>query len=171
MDTLKGHNFAEYFKNYIDLVTEEDVTLALKNSYKTIKSAIKNLSEEQGDYAYADGKWTIKELLIHIMDAERIFCERALRFARNDKTNLPGFDHDDYVNYSGASERSLKSVLKEYKAIRKTTILLFKNFTKDMMMKSGTANNNEVTVLSLGYIIAGHETHHLNVLKEKYLNN
>ena len=103
MKTLEGHNFAEYFKYYVSLVTEENIEKSLKDSYGLIKSTIENLDEEKGNYAYAKDKWSIKELLVHIIDTERIFCERALRFARNDKTELPGFDHDEYVKFSNAT--------------------------------------------------------------------
>ncbi len=171
MKTLKGHNFAEYFKYYVSLVKEEDVNTALKTSYQLTKSAIQLIEEEKGTYAYAEGKWSIKELFLHIIDTERIFCERALRFVRNDKTELPGFDHDEYVKHSGANERTLKSLLKEYKAQRKSTLQLFKNFTPEMMNKSGVANGNKLTVLTIAYVISGHELHHLNVLNEKYLNS
>lgn len=169
MKTLKGHNFAEYFKYYVSLVKEENIEKSLKDSYGLIKSTIENLDEEKGIYAYGKDKWSIKELLVHIIDTERIFCERALRFARNDKTELPGFDHDEYVKFSNANNRTLKSILKEYKAQRKSTIQLFKNFNDEMLKKSGKANGNELTVLTIAYIISGHELHHLEILKTKYL--
>lgn len=169
MNTIKDHDFAEYFNNYISLVTEEDVSKALKSSYKEVKKVIKNLSEEQGDFAYAEKKWTIKELLVHIIDTERIFCERALRFSRKDKTDLPGFDHDLYVLNSGANERTLYEILKEYKSVRKSTLSLFKTFSEEMLKQGGTANGNKLTVHAIGYIISGHELHHLNILKDKYL--
>jgi hypothetical protein len=141
---------------------------ALKKSLKEVKSFVKNLTEEQGNFAYAKKKWTVKELLVHIMDTERIFCERALRFARNDKKELPGFDHDVFVINSAANQRTLKDILKEYKTIRKSTLALFSSFTPEMLEKGGSANGNKLTVLSIGYIISGHELHHLNILKEKY---
>lgn len=166
---IAAHDFAEYFNNYINLVTEESVIDALKSSYHEVKSLIKSLHEEQGNFAYAEKKWTIKELLVHIMDTERIFCERALRFARKDKTELPGFDHDVFVLNSNANHRTLKDILKEYKSIRKSTILLFKNFTPEMLEQGGIANGNKLTVHSIGFIISGHELHHLNIIKTKYL--
>ncbi|MCB9365356.1 MAG: DinB family protein [Flavobacteriales bacterium] len=170
MNDIKKHNFAEYFTNYTNLVEETDFISALKDSYRTTKEIVSNISDEQANAAYAEGKWTIKELLVHMMDTERIFCERALRFARNEKQDLPGFDHDDFVVGSEANNRSLKSIMKEYKAIRKSTIALFKNFSPAMLEKRGTANKNELTVLSIAFIIVGHEIHHRNVLLEKYLN-
>tara|TARA_R110001592_G_scaffold246194_1_gene507856 strand:+ start:7 stop:522 length:516 start_codon:yes stop_codon:yes gene_type:complete len=171
MNDIKTHNFAEYFNHYVNLANDTDVISGLKNTYKTTKELVANITDEQANAAYAEGKWTIKELLVHMMDTERIFCERALRFARNDKQDLPSFDHDEFVLGSEANDRSLKSIMKEYKAIRKSTIALFKNFSPAMLEKSGTANKNELTVLSIGYIIAGHDTHHRNVLIEKYLGN
>ncbi len=169
ISVLETHNFAEYFKHYISLVEEDDLQKALKLSFKKVKHLVKNLTEEQGNFAYAKKKWTIKELLVHVMDTERIFCERALRFARKDKTALPGFNHDGYVKNSSANQRTLKDILKEYKTIRKSTMALFSTFTPEMMERGGIANGNKMTVLSIGYIISGHELHHLNILKEKYL--
>ena len=103
------------------------------------------------------------------MDTERIFCYRALRFSRNDKTNLPGFEQDDFVPYSGANERNSMEMLREYNAIRQSTITLFKNFTDEMLARVGIASDNEMSVRALAYIAAGHEKHHLNVINERYL--
>ncbi len=171
MSDIKNHNFADYFNHYVNLANDTDVITSLKNSYNATKELLSDVTDEQANLAYGEGKWTIKELLVHILDTERIFCERALRFARNDKTDLPGFNHDDFVIASDATKRSLKSIMKEYKTIRKSTIALFKNFTPAMLEKSGTANKNKMTVLSVGYIIAGHDTHHRNVLVERYLKD
>lgn len=169
INAIATHDFAEYFNNYVSLTTEENVIDSLKSSYKEVKSLIKSLNEEQGNFSYAKNKWTIKELLVHIMDTERIFCERALRFARKDKTELPGFDHDIFVLNSNANQRTLKDILKEYKIIRKSTLALFKNFTPEMLEQGGVANGNKLTVHAIGFIISGHELHHLNILKAKYL--
>ncbi|HRN42866.1 MAG TPA: DinB family protein [Vicingus sp.] len=168
MKAIENHNFAEYFNNYINLVEEEDLQKALKKSFKEVKYFVKNLTEEQGNFAYAKKKWTVKELLVHVMDTERIFCERALRFARNDDKELPGFDHDIFVKNSAANQRTLKDILKEYKVIRKSTLALFKSFTPEMLEKGGIANGNKMTVLSIGFIISGHELHHLNILRKNY---
>lgn len=167
---IATHDFAEYFNNYINLVTEENVIKALKSSYHETKHLINFLSEEQGNYTYAKKKWTIKELLIHCIDTERIFCDRALRFARKDTHELPGFDHDVFILNSNAKNRTLKDILKEYKTVRKSTISLFSNFNDKMLKQGGVANGNKLTVHAIGYIISGHEIHHLNILKEKYLN-
>ena len=167
---LLNHNFAEYFQFYISLVDQTlDVTSALKQTHHKTNNILKQLSEQQANFAYAKGKWTIKELLVHMIDTERIFCNRALRFARNDQTNLPGYDHDEYVPNSGANERSLKEIAEEFNIVRKGTIALFKSFTTEMLNRNGSANGNNLTVLAIGFIISGHETHHTNILNERYL--
>ncbi|MDH3652238.1 MAG: DinB family protein, partial [Saprospiraceae bacterium] len=112
--------------------------------------------------------WTVKELLLHMIDTERIFAYRALRIARSDLTPMAGFDQDDYVPYSNANERSSTSIVSEYSAVRQATIQLFKNFTDAMYAKCGTASERPFTPLALGFIIAGHEIHHLRILMEKY---
>jgi uncharacterized damage-inducible protein DinB len=127
------------------------------------------LPEEKLTYRYVEKKWTIKEILVHIMDDERIFAYRALRIARNDKTPLPGFEQEDYVPYSRANERSLASIFKEFKTIRNATLSLFRSLKKDDFLRTGIANNHPVSVRALAYHIAGHELHHINVIKERYL--
>ena len=167
---LTNHNFAEYFNYYISLVDETlDVATALEQTHKKTNLLLTYITESKGNSAYAKGKWTIKELLVHMIDTERIFCNRALRFARNDQTDLPGYDHDNYVPFSGANERALKDITDEFNAVRKATIALFNSFTNQMLERSGTANGNKLTVLAIGYVISGHETHHVNILKERYL--
>jgi len=148
---------------------DDDVINALEVAHKRTNELIDLITEEQGNGAYAEGKWTIKELLVHMIDTERIFCNRALRIARNDKTDMPGYEHDAYVSYSGANERRLIDIYKEFNVVRQGTIALFNSFTPEMLERGGTANGNALTVLSIGYIIAGHETHHTNVMDERYL--
>ena len=123
-------------------------------------------------YRYAENKWSIKEILVHIIDDERIFAYRALRYARFDKTELPGFEQDDYTFYSGADERSLESIFEEYEAVRNSTIAMFNGFPSEAFARSGTStgNINNRTVRALAYRIAGHELRHIKVIKERYLN-
>lgn len=169
-EALANHNFSDYFNHYVNLAKDyDDVISALELSHKRTNELLDLVTEEQGNYAYAEGKWTIKELLAHMVDTERIFCNRALRFARNDQTDLPGYDHDAYVPVSGANDRKLCEICKEFDLVRQATIALYKSFTPEMLEKSGTANGNSLTVLSIGYITAGHETHHVNILEERYL--
>lgn len=125
--------------------------------------------EDMGEYRYEKGKWSIKELVCHMMDAERIFAYRALRFARNDSTELSSFEENDYAPEANAHSRSLKQLLREAETLRKTTLDLFSSFTPEMLQRKGTVNKNVVSVINIGYIIAGHETHHRNVLNERYL--
>src|SRR5690606_18442301 len=130
-----------------------------------------SLDENQGLYSYAHGKWTLKEVLIHCIDTERIMSYRALRFARNDQTELPGFEQNDYVPQSEANSRKMADLIEEYKILRQSTILLFKSFSDDVLKRAGVANGNPISVRALGFVISGHELHHLNVCKERYLLN
>lgn len=158
-----------FYKNYVKQVEQSDMLTALRISgYRTLE-LVHSIPEKKMDYRYADGKWTIRELLCHIIDAERIFAYRALRFARNDKTNLPGWEENDYAPEANAANRSLKKIADEMQHLRVSTIDMFEGFTEEMLMRKGTANNNEMSVVALGFIIPGHETHHRNILKERYL--
>lgn len=128
-----------------------------------------SIPEERGEYRYAPGKWSIKELICHTMDAERIFAYRALRFSRNDATALHGFEENDYAPQANAHSRTLQQLALEMKHLRITSIDLFASFTTEMLQRKGVASNNLISVINLGYIIAGHETHHRNILIERYL--
>lgn len=168
-NNLLEADFATYFKNYIAMVEEEEVLKALKKSTKQFKKLLQQINEENAHYRYAEDKWSIKEMILHIIDTERIFNYRALCFARNEQQALPGFNHDEYVKYSNADNRSLKSLRKEFFAVRKATYLLFKSFDEAMLQKEGVMNGNKLSVLGIGFVIAGHQQHHINVLNEKYL--
>lgn len=157
-----------FYAGYVAHVAQLSLLDALHHSHEQLSKALQYLPEDKGIYAYAPGKWTIKEVLCHIQDAERIFAYRALRFARNDKTELPGFDEVKYAPESNAHARTLQQLVNELQRLRITTIDLFNSFTPEMLNRAGTANNNLVSVLNLGYIIAGHEMHHLEVLKSRY---
>jgi hypothetical protein len=156
---------------YISLLPDDGLVLQhLKDNFISIKQLILSLPEERLLYRYAKDKWTIKEILVHIIDDERIYGYRALRFARNDKTDLPGFDQDDYTLSSRANERSIENILAEYEAVRHATIALFNGLPENSFMRMGVANRNKATVRALAYHIAGHELHHVNIIKEKYLH-
>ena len=161
--------YPEYYGTYISKVEQDDFLKALKKGSKRTMKFLKQLTAEEWKFKYAEGKWTPKEILVHMMDSERVFVYRALRFARKDATELPGYDHDAYVPQSGASQRSVKSLLKEYKNLRRDTLCFFENLEESSLDLSGKANGNSITVRSLGFIVAGHEIHHLGVIKEKYL--
>ena len=123
------------------------------------------------DYRYAEGKWTIKDIIQHLIDSERVFAYRAMRFARNDNTILPGFDENSYADATNAGNRSIQELLTEMALVRQCTITLFKSFTKDDLLKMGTASDNKVSVRALGFIIIGHQNHHIEIFTERYLDN
>ena len=161
-------NISDYLKNYLELVKESDLILALENNRDEIIFYYTSISENQGEFSYLINKWTVKEVLCHIIDAERIFSYRALRFSRNDKTELSGYDDDFLVANSNTKNRLISELLEEFTLVRNSTILLFKSMNLNMLNLVGKANNNEVSVSTLGWLIAGHSKHHLSVLLNKY---
>ena len=166
---LQPNEYASYYEQYIKQSGKSSLLVALKESSDALNAIFATISDEKMNYRYANDKWTIKELLLHIIDTERVFAYRALRFARGDKTNLPGFEQDDYVVRSEANSRSKASLLNEYNAQRVSTIALFSSFDDEMLMFIGNANGNPMSVRALGFVTAGHEAHHCNILKERYL--
>jgi hypothetical protein len=161
--------FAPYYGRYISLVENGDVVQTLEKQFGDTRSLLSGLSELQGDYRYAPDKWTAKQIVGHLIDAERIFAYRALRIARADKTPIEGFEQDDYVRSGGFERRELSDLLEEFSAVRKSTILLLRGLEPQAWVHRGVANNNEISVRAIAYIIAGHELHHRAVLTEKYL--
>ncbi len=163
------NEYPPYFQQYMSLVkSNTDIILQLKNEQDVMIEYIKSLPEEKLNYAYEKGKWTIKEVLLHIIDTERIFCYRALAIARGEKISLPGFDQDDYAKTSLAQERSRQSIIEEYSTNRAATIAMFNGFANTVHTNMGLANNNQISVRTIPFILAGHELHHKKVLKEKY---
>ena len=158
-----------FYKNYVKQVEESDLLQALRISGHRTLELVHSIKPEKADFAYAPGKWTVRELLCHIIDVERIFAYRALRFARNDKTPLAGFEENDYAPQANASARSLKKIADEMAHLRVSTIDLFEGFSEEMLTRKGEANKNELSVMAIGFIIAGHETHHRKILMERYL--
>jgi hypothetical protein len=167
---ISNAEYASFYGGYIQLAPV-DLTIenALKHSFEAFFNYFKRLNESQGLYSYASGKWTLKEVLVHCMDTERIMSYRALRFARHDNTQLPGFEQDDYVPNSNANSRNMIDLLEEYKCLRDSTIRLFKSFDGDMLKRVGVANGNPMSVRAIGFIISGHELHHLNVCNKRYV--
>ncbi|WP_457619062.1 DinB family protein [Lutibacter sp.] len=166
---LKEDEYSSFYKNYVTILGEINLLEVLNNSLENLINTLKNLPEEKLQYRYEEGKWTIKELIQHIIDAERVLSYRALRFARNDATNLQGFDENWYVKNSNGNDRDFDELLNEFSLVRKATILLFKSFSNEMLTNTVSANGSVVSVRALGFIIAGHQIHHLNIIKEKYL--
>jgi uncharacterized damage-inducible protein DinB len=168
---LKKHEYNPYYGTYIEALGEADLLATLKKQRKNFPKFIGSIPEDKLHYAYAEGKWTIAEVLTHILDTERVFQYRALRFARNDETPLPGFDQDAYVPHSAGNKRSVKDFVKEYKAIRRSTIALYKTFDDTALGRKGVASNSPMSVAALGFIMCGHQRHHRNIIRERYLKD
>jgi len=159
----------EFSHNYIARVKENDLMTAFVNGTSLFIEFLKKIPVEKRDYRYAEGKWTIKEVLQHVIDGERVFTYRALRFARKDETPLPGFDETLFAENSKADKRNWDELVEEFKAVRKSSELLFSSFDEEQLDASGIANNNSNYVLGIGYILVGHSLHHMKVIKERYL--
>ena len=159
----------DYYKTYISKVVGDNFLSVLEMLVPKTVALLSSLDDAKWNYRYADGKWSIKEVMMHVIDTERIMAYRALRIARNDKTPMPGFDQDDYIPFTDTENRSPGSIIAEYKAVRRATIELYKYFSDEMMSRVGTASGNPFTPRALGYVIAGHELHHLSILRERYL--
>lgn len=158
-----------YYGKYIQRVPEGDLVDILNNQLKESLTFLESLPVEKLNYRYAAGKWTIPQIIQHITDTERIFAYRALRFARKDKTPLSGFEENDYADAANTSERSINDILEEFISVRRASIQLLKSFNDAILNNSGSSNGNPMTVRAMVYIIAGHELHHMQVIKEKYL--
>jgi len=157
-----------FYQGYVKaLGSGELVPLLLKTGDDFLELG-KSLTEAQGNYRYEEGKWSIKELTQHIIDSERIFAYRALTFARNDQTELPGFEQNDYVPESFAEQRSIHSLMTEFTNVRAATVDLFASFSDEVRKRSGVSNGVEMSVEALGYIISGHLKHHINIIHERY---
>lgn len=161
----------DVYKAYVEHVKDMDVMDALRFSAKKIQQLVPYIPEEKGTDRYDQGKWTIKEVINHLLDAERVFAYRALRFSRNDHTPLPPFDENAYAPEANAHARDIQRLAKEMKRLRETTLDLFASFTPDMLTREGTASGKKVSVLHLGYIIAGHDMHHYHILQDRYLKS
>jgi uncharacterized damage-inducible protein DinB len=166
----KPGEYAPYTTIYIDLLPDDGLILKhLQDHLENTTTFIRSLPEDKFNYRYAEGKWTIKEILVHIIDDERIYCYRALRFARNDKTELPGFEQDEYVPYSNANSRDIEEIVEEFTSVRKATITFFKSLDEEALKRKGVGSGNIMSVRAAAYHMAGHELHHINVIKERYL--
>ncbi len=165
----KPHEYPTYYAPYIARIENENLRQELKESGEILRHFFGTLSPAQKDYRYAEGKWTIAEVIQHVIDSERVFAYRALRFSRNDRTALPGFDQDSYVPESGAPTRSLESLCEEFASVRNATLSLFDGFSDEMLLRSGEANGYPQSVRAIGFIISGHGRHHLAILRERYL--
>lgn len=157
------------FAKDVILVSGDDILTQLDRQLETTLSFFKNITEERSLYRYAPEKWSIREVLGHVIDAERIMAYRALRFSRGDRTPVPGFEQDDYVKLASANDRSLQDLAAEFELVRKANARMFRGLSAEAWHRKGVASENEVSVRALAYIIAGHELHHLAVLRTRYV--
>lgn len=164
------NEFDSYYERYVSLVADGDVISALKAQNAETLALLAEVSDEKADFRYAAEKWSVKELVGHMLDTERIFAYRALRIARGDRTPIEGYEQDDYIKNANFSEGKLADLAKEFGFIRNSNISLFQQLSGAAWQRRGTANGKEISVRALAYIIAGHEIYHVNILKERYLN-
>ena len=166
---LLPSEFNPYYGTYIKLADSQSLIDGLQNGFKETYAFFEAIPADKQEYCYSEGKWTIKEILRHIIDTERIFSYRALRFARKDTTGLSGYDQDKFILPAEANDSLMQSLLDEYDSNRKSTIEMFSNFTEKMLKRIGEASNNPMSARAAGFIIVGHEKHHCSVIRERYL--
>jgi uncharacterized damage-inducible protein DinB len=165
-----ANEYAEYYDKYVSIVPEGDVVRTLSAQLDETLELVRSIPEERGGHRYGPDKWSIRELLSHVVDTERIFAYRALRIARGDETPLSGFEQDIYVPASGAEARTLASFADELEHVRRANILMFETLPAEAWERRGTASDYPVTVRALAWILAGHERHHVNILRQRYIH-
>lgn len=168
MRPIKG-TYPAFLETYINCVPQNSVLEALELNQKETIRFFSSIPPSKENYAYDLGKWKIKEVLNHLIDAERIFAYRCLRFARKDETTLPSFEEDDYVRNAELDNRNLQDLVNEFETVRKATLSLFNSFNDEALQRVGNTASGKTTVIAVGYAIAGHSMHHMNVVKERYL--
>lgn len=162
--------YAEFYDGYVSSVEETDIVSAMQKQLTGMENLFSSLSEEKGSFAYAENKWTIKELLGHLIDGERVFSYRALRISRKDQTPLAGFDQDLFIENAAFNQTKLADLANEFLNLRRANILFFQNLSEESWSRTGIASDNPISVRALAYIIVGHVRHHEKILKEKYLS-
>jgi uncharacterized damage-inducible protein DinB len=162
-------DFAPFYENYIALAQGQTIAELVQQHSEVLNSFVQELPGEKANYAYAPGKWTIKQVLQHMIDTERIMTYRALRFARKDQTPVAGFEENDYAEQDGSASRTLESLKEEFVAVRRASDLFLTHLTTEALTGFGLANNHHITVNALAFIVYGHNLHHIAVLKERYL--
>ena len=167
---LTSDEYAPHFSLYLSTLDHVNLIEELEISLHKFIRFVQEIPIDKHEYRYAEGKWTIKDIVLHLIDAERVFSYRALRYARNDKTELPGFDENAFATVANADNRTLMDLLTELSAVRHSTLLLFKSFDDLVMMRKGTASGNEMSVRALGFTIIGHQNHHQRIFEERYLD-
>ena len=163
--------YAPYYQSYVDQVSENDIMAVLRSELDDLGVLLGRVPAEKETYAYAEGKWTIREIVGHLIDSERVFGYRALCIARGEKQNLPGFDQNDYMQTAPYNQIELEDLLSEMRLVRLSNVAMFRSLDQEAWNRTGIANANEVTVRALAFIMGGHVRHHMNVLKERYLSS
>lgn len=163
------NEYAPYYEKYVSLVPETDLVGSLERQGAETLALLRGLSEEQGAHRYAAGKWSVKQLVGHVNDGERIFSYRALAIARGERQPLPGMEQDEYMAAVDFDARTLADLADEFETVRAATLHLLRHLSPEAWARRGIASDNEVTVRALAYIIAGHEAHHVRILRERYL--
>ncbi|MDD3005070.1 DinB family protein [Flavobacterium sp.] len=166
---LQSTEYASFYAPYIQQLNNVDLLEELEISVHRLRNFVQNIPIDKYDYSYAPGKWTIKDILQHLIDSERVFAYRALRFARKDGTFLPGFEENDYATVANGNQRSIRELLTELAVVREATLSLFRTFSDETLLLSGTASGKEMSVRALGFIIIGHQNHHQHVFQDRYL--
>ena len=160
--------FAPYYQNYISQVPDGNLLSDLEQQGRETVKLLRGIDDKKSQYRYAPDKWTIREVVGHLSDTERVFIYRALTFARGDATSLPPFDENEWAKASNAGRRSLPDLIAEFEAVRTATLALFRGFGEDEFARTGKANHNPFSVRAVAYIVAGHERHHVKILRERY---
>ena len=164
----EASEYPPYYKYYIDLIDSGNLIHELSVTGDRILDSIKNISEEKAGFRYQPDKWSVKELMQHVIDTERIFSYRSLCFARGEKQELPGFDENTYASGSLADRLPFTSIVNDFDVVRKSTIILFQSFGDEQLLGTGRSGSNIVSVRALGFMIAGHAVHHVNILRKLY---
>jgi hypothetical protein len=160
---------ADFYQSYIDLIRDNDFREAIRKNTKQFRRLLENIPRKKIDHTYAEGKWTIRQMLQHIIDTERVFSYRALRLSRKDPTPLPGFDEKQWAEGDGGAGRKWNDLLDEFAAVRKSTEYLFDSMSDDQLRFAGTVNDRPLNAFTIGFIIPGHVAHHMRILEERYL--
>ena len=166
---IPRNEYAPFYGGYIQNSSGVGILEGLKNGLDATKSFFNSFPNEKLEYRYDEGKWTPKEILLHLIDSERVFAYRVLLISRSDNAEIQGFDQDEFVANSNANNRTIESLIEEYENVRKATTALFSSLGKEQFLRMGRANNTPVSIRAIGRIVIGHEIHHINILKERYL--
>ncbi|RYZ76459.1 MAG: DinB family protein [Proteobacteria bacterium] len=166
---LRNDEYPAYQQVYLDTLDDVHLTEELEISLHRFIHFVREIPMDKFDYSYAPGKWTIKDIIQHLIDTERIFSYRALAFARADATSLPGFDENNYALEANGQKRHLNALLTEFSEVRQSTITLFKTFSDEILLRRGTASGNPFSVRALGFVIIAHQNHHQRIFNERYM--